>query len=75
MAHWNRSRALMQRGRFTPLQCELIATAASIGNACTYCIDSHVATMMRLGVDEVGVAGGSAPQDGHCAKAGADAVK
>jgi len=35
-ANWSRSRALMQRGRFTPLQRELIATAVSIGNACTY---------------------------------------
>ena len=35
-ANWNRSRALMQRGRFTPLQRELIATAVSIANACTY---------------------------------------
>lgn len=35
-ANWNRSRALMQRGRFTPLQRELIATAVSIANACAY---------------------------------------
>jgi len=35
-ANWNRSRALMQRGRFTPLQRELIATAVSVGNACAY---------------------------------------
>jgi alkylhydroperoxidase family enzyme len=35
-ANWNRSRALMQRGRFTPLQRELIATAVSAANACTY---------------------------------------
>jgi alkylhydroperoxidase family enzyme len=35
-ANWNRSRALMQRGAFTPLQRELIATAVSIANACTY---------------------------------------
>jgi len=35
-ANWNRSRALMQRGRFTPLGRELIATAVSIANACTY---------------------------------------
>lgn len=35
-ANWNRSRALMQRGEFTPLQRELIATAVSIANACTY---------------------------------------
>jgi len=35
-ANWNRSRALMQRGQFSPLQRELIATAVSIANACTY---------------------------------------
>ncbi len=35
-ANWSRSRALMQRGQFTPLQRELIATAVSIANACTY---------------------------------------
>ncbi len=35
-ANWNRSRALMQRGTFTPLQRELVATAVSIANACTY---------------------------------------
>ena len=35
-ANWNRSRALMQRGNFTPLQRELIATAVSAANACHY---------------------------------------
>ena len=35
-ANWQRSRALMQRGRFTPLQRELIATAVSTANACHY---------------------------------------
>ena len=35
-ANWNRSRALMQRGRFSSLQRELVATAVSIANACTY---------------------------------------
>jgi alkylhydroperoxidase family enzyme len=35
-ANWNRSRALMQRGAFTPLQRELVATAVSVANACTY---------------------------------------
>jgi hypothetical protein len=35
-ANWNRSRALMQRGRFTPLQRELIATAVSVANQCRY---------------------------------------
>jgi alkylhydroperoxidase family enzyme len=34
--NWNRSRALMQRGRFTPLQRELIATAVSVANHCRY---------------------------------------
>lgn len=35
-ANWNRSRALMQRGKFAPLQRELIATAVSIANGCRY---------------------------------------
>jgi hypothetical protein len=35
-ANWNRSRALMQRGDFTPLQRELLATAVSVANACRY---------------------------------------
>jgi len=35
-ANWERSRALMQRGRFTPLERELIATAVSVANACHY---------------------------------------
>ena len=35
-ANWNRSRALMQRGAFTPFQRELIATAVSVANACHY---------------------------------------
>jgi alkylhydroperoxidase family enzyme len=35
-ANWNRSRALMQRGRSSPLQRELIATAVSIANHCRY---------------------------------------
>jgi len=35
-ANWSRSRALMQRGKFTPLQRELIAAAVSIANHCHY---------------------------------------
>jgi hypothetical protein len=35
-ANWARSRALMQRGDFSPLQRELIATAVSMANACHY---------------------------------------
>src|SRR5262249_4054090 len=35
-SNWNRSRALMQRGHFTPLQRELLATAVSIASACHY---------------------------------------
>lgn len=35
-ANWNRSRALMQRGRMTPLERELIATAVSASNRCHY---------------------------------------
>lgn len=35
-ANWNRSRALMQRGKSTPLQRELVATAVSVANHCGY---------------------------------------
>jgi alkylhydroperoxidase family enzyme len=35
-ANWNRSRALLQRGQFTPLQRELIAVAVSAANGCVY---------------------------------------
>ena len=35
-ANWARSRALMQRGQFTPLQRALMATAVSITSACLY---------------------------------------
>jgi len=35
-ANWSRSRALMQRGNFSPLQREMIATAVSAGNSCVY---------------------------------------
>ena len=35
-ANWNRSRVLMQRGTFAPLQRELIATAVSMANSCRY---------------------------------------
>ena len=35
-ANWNRSRALLQRGQFTPLQRELIAVAGSAANGCVY---------------------------------------
>ena len=35
-ASWNRSRALMQRGAFTPLERELPATAVSAANGCHY---------------------------------------
>jgi hypothetical protein len=35
-ANWNRSRALMQRGQFTPLQRELLAIAVSAANSCHY---------------------------------------
>ena len=35
-ANWARSRALMQRGKFTPLQREIIAVAVSVANHCRY---------------------------------------
>jgi AhpD family alkylhydroperoxidase len=54
-ANWERSRAIMQRGRLRPLEKELVAGGVSIVNGCRYWVDAHVAALMRMGISEVGV--------------------
>ena len=54
---WNRLKFLMHpeaTGRdsnLDPLTRELIALAVSATNGCTYCINSHTAAAMKLGLD------------------------
>ncbi len=35
-ANWNRSRAIMQRGKVSPMIKEMVATAVSMVNVCAY---------------------------------------
>jgi uncharacterized peroxidase-related enzyme len=48
---WTKTKAIMRPGRLDMLTKEIIALAVSITNGCTYCINSHTAAVMRLGLD------------------------
>ena len=41
----------MAPGRLDTLTKEMIAVAVSATNGCTYCINSHTAAAMKLGMD------------------------
>ena len=48
---WNKLKAIMQPGKVDLLTKEIIALAVSITNGCTYCINSHTAAVLKLGLD------------------------
>ena len=54
---WSRLKAIMhpeakgQTGRLDPLTREIIALAVSATNGCAYCVNSHTAAVLRLGLD------------------------
>ena len=54
---WSRLKAIMhpeaegRTGRLDPLTREIIALAVSATNGCAYCINSHTAAVLRLGLD------------------------
>lgn len=54
---WTRLKALMhpeavgRSSRLDPLTREIIAIAVSATNACPYCVNSHTAAAMKLGLD------------------------
>ena len=54
---WSRLKAIMhpeaagRTGRLDPLTREIIALAVSTTNGCAYCINSHTAAVLRLGLD------------------------
>jgi AhpD family alkylhydroperoxidase len=53
---WTRLKAIMQPGRKIDLLTkEIIALAVSATNGCQYCINSHTAAVMKLGLDEEGL--------------------
>lgn len=58
---WTRLKFLMhpeaagRASRLDPLTRELIALAVSATNGCSYCINSHTAAAMKLGLDVAGL--------------------
>ena len=54
---WSRLKAIMhpesegRTGRLDPLTREIIALAVSATNGCAYCVNSHTAAVLRLGLD------------------------
>jgi AhpD family alkylhydroperoxidase len=49
---WTDLKEVMAPGRLDPLVKEMIAIAVSATNGCAYCINSHTAAAMKLGMDE-----------------------
>jgi AhpD family alkylhydroperoxidase len=49
---WTRLKAIMAPGKIDVLTKEIIALAVSATNGCNYCINSHTAAAMKLGLDE-----------------------
>jgi AhpD family alkylhydroperoxidase len=52
---WSRLKAIMRPGKLDMLTKEIIALAVSATNNCDYCINSHTAAVMKLGLDEEGL--------------------
>jgi uncharacterized peroxidase-related enzyme len=48
---WTKLKAVMRPGKLDVLTKEIIALAVSITNGCDYCINSHSAAVLRLGLD------------------------
>ena len=54
---WSRLKTIMhpeaegRTGRLDPLTREIIALAVSATNGCAYCVNSHTAAVLRLGLD------------------------
>ena len=48
---WTKLKHIMRPGKLDMLTKEIIALAVSITNGCEYCINSHSAAVLRLGLD------------------------
>ena len=48
---WSDLKSIMAPGRLDTLTKEMIALAVSATNGCTYCINSHIAAAIKLGMD------------------------
>lgn len=49
---WTRLKAIMQPGKVDLLTKEIVALAVSVTNSCRYCINSHTAAVLKLGLDD-----------------------
>jgi len=49
---WRHLKTVMKPGKLDMLTKEIIAIAVSATNGCAYCINSHTAAAMKLGLDE-----------------------
>jgi AhpD family alkylhydroperoxidase len=52
---WTRLKAIMKPGKVDMLVKEIVALAVSATNSCRYCINSHTAAVLKLGLDEEGL--------------------
>ena len=52
---WIRAKVIMKAGKLDMLTKEIIALAVSITNSCRYCINSHTAAVLKLGLNEEGL--------------------
>src|SRR5262249_2275855 len=52
---WTRLKAIMRPGKVDSLTKEIVALAVSATNGCNYCINSHTAAAMKLGLDVEGL--------------------
>jgi uncharacterized peroxidase-related enzyme len=50
-ATWTKLKSIMRPGKLDMLTKEIIALAVSITNGCEYCINSHSAAVLKLGLD------------------------
>ena len=52
---WTRLKAIMRPGKVDLLTKEIVALAVSVTNSCKYCINSHTAAVLKLGLDTEGL--------------------
>ena len=48
---WRDLKEVMAPGRLDPLTKEMVAVAVSATNGCSYCVNSHTAAAMNMGMD------------------------
>ncbi len=52
---WAQVKAIMKPGKLDMMTKEIIAAAVSITNGCDYCINAHLASAQKLGLDAEGM--------------------